>query len=260
MFYIKKLTISGNQVKESAVDFKKGLNIIYGPSQCGKTMVAECIDFILGAKNFPIDINSNYNCIKVVFSAGYRDISITRYANQNKVKVESQIDDIYSGIYPLDSKNSNSLNYLYLKLMGIYNPVQIYKSKDLVKQRLTYRTFSFLQIIKESVVHTKKSIFDNPEMKNTTALKAALIYLLSEQNYINDNDEDNKKKKTKKSIIPSLFLGTIGEFTTHQQDGTNTSLASCRFTLIYNNNNTSVLRQLYQFDKSLLCYGLRYID
>lgn len=201
MFYIKKLTISGNQVKESAVDFKKGLNIIYGPSQCGKTMVAECIDFILGAKNFPIDINSNYNCIKVVFSAGYRDISITRYANQNKVKVESQIDDIYSGIYPLDSKNSNSLNYLYLKLMGIYNPVQIYKSKDLVKQRLTYRTFSFLQIIKESVVHTKKSIFDNPEMKNTTALKAALIYLLSEQNYINDNDEDNKKKKTKKSAV-----------------------------------------------------------
>ena len=44
MFYIKWIKITANQ-KESRIDFAPGLNIIYGPSNTGKSMVLDCIDY-----------------------------------------------------------------------------------------------------------------------------------------------------------------------------------------------------------------------
>lgn len=46
MFYIKWIKITANQ-KESRIDFAPGLNIIYGPSNTGKSMVLDCIDYMM---------------------------------------------------------------------------------------------------------------------------------------------------------------------------------------------------------------------
>ena len=52
MYYIKKFVISSkNEDGEkvvSAVDLAPGLNIIYGPSNTGKTLILDCVDFMLG--------------------------------------------------------------------------------------------------------------------------------------------------------------------------------------------------------------------
>ena len=52
MYYIKKFIISSqNEAGEkvvSTLELAPGLNIIYGPSNTGKTLILDCVDFMLG--------------------------------------------------------------------------------------------------------------------------------------------------------------------------------------------------------------------
>lgn len=47
-FYIDKLTVSGGGHKTSTIDFKPGLNFILGPSNTGKSLVMDCLDYVFG--------------------------------------------------------------------------------------------------------------------------------------------------------------------------------------------------------------------
>lgn len=56
---LKYILATGENVKESKIDFGNKLTIIAGPSNTGKTCIFKCIDYILGAKNetnnYPFD-------------------------------------------------------------------------------------------------------------------------------------------------------------------------------------------------------------
>lgn len=45
-FYIKQITASGDKVQFSEVSFRDGVNIIYGPSNAGKSYIINCINFM----------------------------------------------------------------------------------------------------------------------------------------------------------------------------------------------------------------------
>ena len=42
-FYIRKIAFSGPGVQSKEYNFKRGINIIYGDSDKGKSYVAECL-------------------------------------------------------------------------------------------------------------------------------------------------------------------------------------------------------------------------
>ena len=52
-FIMKTLTLVGASVPESEIQFSRGLNVISGPSDTGKTFIAQCINFMLGASTPP---------------------------------------------------------------------------------------------------------------------------------------------------------------------------------------------------------------
>ena len=63
-FYIKKLMVSGGGHHTSVIDFKPGLNFILGPSNTGKSLVMDCLDYMFGftpKKNKPSKIVDNKN-------------------------------------------------------------------------------------------------------------------------------------------------------------------------------------------------------
>ena len=56
-FYIEKLMVSGGGHHASIIDFKPGLNFILGPSNTGKSLVMDCLDYMFGftpKKNKPL--------------------------------------------------------------------------------------------------------------------------------------------------------------------------------------------------------------
>lgn len=62
-FFIEKIVASGAGKKESTIVFKPGANIIYGPSNTGKTYIVKCIDFLFGSDADPFDSSSGYDSI-----------------------------------------------------------------------------------------------------------------------------------------------------------------------------------------------------
>lgn len=48
-FYINKIIVIGKG-KKSTIEFKRGLNVITGPSNTGKSFLFQCIDYMFGRK------------------------------------------------------------------------------------------------------------------------------------------------------------------------------------------------------------------
>ena len=55
MFKIKSVSVKDASNTPSIVEFTDGLNIIYGPSNCGKTFILDCIDYAMGSSQFNND-------------------------------------------------------------------------------------------------------------------------------------------------------------------------------------------------------------
>ena len=47
-FTIRKLTVSGGGHQDSIIEFTDGLNLIIGPSNTGKSLIMDCIDYVFG--------------------------------------------------------------------------------------------------------------------------------------------------------------------------------------------------------------------
>ena len=50
------LALTGTGVPKAEIKFDSGLNVIFGPSDTGKTFIFQCIDFIFGSKKAPKEI------------------------------------------------------------------------------------------------------------------------------------------------------------------------------------------------------------
>lgn len=78
-FYIEKLIVSGGGHKATVIDFRPGLNFILGPSNTGKSLVMDCLDYAFGfspKKNRPskiVDNNYGYERIAVPLSDEQRN-------------------------------------------------------------------------------------------------------------------------------------------------------------------------------------------
>ncbi|MCC3867947.1 ATP-binding protein [Terrisporobacter mayombei] len=141
-FYIKKLSLSGNNVKTSSIEFTNNLNIVCGPSDTGKTYILECIDFIFGCdnKDFPLSKNTGYDIVNMEISTSCGPIFLKRNFEENNIYVESNNPQIESGKYS-KTKSRLYIGDLFLKLMEINSPPKIIKNQNFERQSLSFRTF-----------------------------------------------------------------------------------------------------------------------
>lgn len=208
MFYIKKIVISSlneSGVKVvSAVALKSGLNIIHGPSNTGKTLILDCIDYMLGgeAKRLykkELQIKS----VTMQLDVDGAEITMTRELGTNDVTVLSHFDPVGSGAYTTGNKTKEkeALNTLWLRLMGIDDEVKIIAQiLDAVQHQLTVRTFYHSFVISEARIIGENSILKSSQgFSNNIPVPTimSLIYLATGENYINPNE----KKKTPGSVI-----------------------------------------------------------
>ena len=57
-FYIKSVVAKGELVQDSQINFVKGCNVVYGPSDTGKTSLYSVIEFLLGKSSNPNSFKS----------------------------------------------------------------------------------------------------------------------------------------------------------------------------------------------------------
>lgn len=200
MFTLKKLLVLKNGNDASYIEFKNGLNIIYGPSNCGKTFIFDCIDFAMGSDKFNNDDSAGIEKVTLEIETPQGAVSFTRSLDAEHsgvVSVESMRSDLETGLYSINEKKSMpSLNCAWLTILGIKEGMKIFSSTEMKTQSLTFRTLIHLMLVHEDDAFKKKSAL-LPQKGSPTALKSALIYLLYHSNCSAMNEEDNKVKKIK---------------------------------------------------------------
>lgn len=213
-FYIKELSVTGNGKKTAIVQFGKGLNIIEGPSNTGKTLIFKCIDYIFGAKDNPL--MEGYDCISLKIEILNSEITLTRYGKKDILLVNSSFEGIDSGEYKYTTGRDDyetSFNSVLLKLINIAGHHEIVKNSNYKKQSLTWRTFSSAFFINEDSIISEQSPLLPTQYTARTPFLSALIFLLTGKDFSSVSSVEAKDiKKAKKTAIKEYINNELQEF------------------------------------------------
>jgi hypothetical protein len=202
-FFIEKLIISGTGKTDSIIEFSNGLNIICGPSDTGKSYIINCIDYLFGSDETPIDAATGYDCINLIIKTSNGSLKLSRKIDTNKVEVSSTDNSINSGTYKLTGKYEKTLNSIWFRLIGINECYSIIKNEHFVKQTLTWRTFIHMFLLFENRIIDKKSIMLPTTGFADTAAITSLLFLANGNDFgdMMPQEEKNIKEAKKKAVV-----------------------------------------------------------
>lgn len=224
-FYIDKLTVSGGGHKTTVIDFKPGLNFILGPSNTGKSLVMDCLDYAFGftpKKNRPskiVDNNYGYERIALHLVTANGTVILERKIGDTKISVSGTDPTVDHGTYSVGHKAKKNINAVYLHLLGIDEVHSVRSAEKGSKtQDLTWRSMLHLFFIRQADVARESSALLAPGSVGHTASAAVLLYLLTGQD-ANDlaADEDPKISETKKKALIGYIQEKVDEFSRRRE-------------------------------------------
>ena len=226
MYYIKRFVIastteSGERIG-STLDLAPGLNIVYGPSNTGKTLILDCVDFMLGGEARRLYKPAlRIYAVTMILDVDGAEVSLYRELDEKKndIIVISKAPGIEGGTYTVGAKrkDKDTISSLWLKLMGIDKDVKIIRQiEDSMEQALTVRTFYHFFVINENRISGENSILKAGSQTYTKNIPVptitSLIYLAKELNYISPNAAPKTSSKiitVKRTTAQSIVDGSV---------------------------------------------------
>lgn len=208
-FCIEKIIVTGSGKTDSIIELSNGVNIIYGPSNTGKTYIVKCIDYMFGADKEPIDASTGYQYVKIVVKTMRGKLTMIRKIGENTIQVDSTDSKISSGKYASRASRNNydkTLNSIWLTLIGIDEMHLIISNENFKKQILSWRTFSHMFMLTETKIISEYSAILSGHDTSNTAVLSSLIFLLSGQDFANLETKDSKEiKEAKKNAVKAYI-------------------------------------------------------
>jgi hypothetical protein len=208
-FYIKKVIAKSAQKGDASVTFGKGLNIIQGRSDSGKTCVANCIDFIYGGSTSkPFKDSAKYDGVTMIVASNDKpgELTLHRDVGKNQVDVTSTITGIDSGTYDVTNRKhakNPPLNSIWLQLIGTDPEVMIVTNSRFETKRLTWKNLLRIFYLDEGRVDDIDSIVEPSHryMENTLFL-SALLYLITGRTFTETDAQEKKEiKKARRKAV-----------------------------------------------------------
>jgi DNA repair exonuclease SbcCD ATPase subunit len=111
IFRIESLRIKGPGKEPAVVDFKPGINFIIGPSNTGKSLIVDAIDYAFG---YQPKKNNNHYRLGIATDNGYEEltlslatenglVNLTRKFGDTKIRVDATDPDFESGTYSISA-------------------------------------------------------------------------------------------------------------------------------------------------------------
>lgn len=161
-FYIKKIIVTGKNVEDVSVGFKKGVNIISGPSDTGKSYIFQCINYMLGSSEKPKKINESEGYSSVLMEIetySGETYTLKRIIGKGTVEVykdashyiQQQIPTVLN--YKHNKEEKDNLSAFLLEKSGFNHPSYVKKKKTNGEVRtLSFRDLSLYITISEGKV------------------------------------------------------------------------------------------------------------
>jgi len=237
MIKIHNLTVYGDNVEKSVIDFSDGLNIIHGPSNTGKTVVLKCIDAALGASTWPLT-GTGYTTIALTLLSNNQTIRLERKDGENRIHVTSNNTfDEYS--LSRDTK-SPSFNEYMMDLIGIDKNIKIIKNKACERQALTWRSIAHLFYLDRNRITSEKTMLMDANNSKIPTL-TTLNYLYNGETF---EKMVSKKKETETAATRKFIEKTIRE---KNKELMNLSIKGAQ----YNENIYEMLSKIDEYSKEI---------
>lgn len=208
MFYIKKISLLTGTNVISVLDLEPGLNIIYGESNTGKSLIVDCIDYMFGATEHRFDAKLQVKQITLVLDVDGKNLTMRREIDSNDFEVSSSVDYIDSDTYKAGNAKK-CINTVWLRLMGIEDEVKIVQTMTGKPQRLTLRTFYHTILIDEQRVQAVSSVLASGigfNKKVGVPVMSSLLYFATENNYLPEKAGKDKKTKSERKDAVKKFV------------------------------------------------------
>ncbi len=217
MYYIKRIFLTGSGVEESGVDLTPGLNIIYGPSETGKSYITKCIKFMYGKKDSEIDDTFGFDTIHMIIDVNSKPLTLVRRLDEEKITVSGNVNGIENGDYSLSS-GKKRIGDLWLALMGIDEPTQIIKKNDFTPERLNFSSLWHMFLVDEDTISKTESILMPSQYPKWPKTKAAILYLMLGDNFLDGKDQkEQKNAKLKRKAVETFINTRISNLATKKQ-------------------------------------------
>jgi hypothetical protein len=177
---MKTLTLVGASVPESEIQFSRGLNVISGPSDTGKTYIAQCINFMLGASTPPK---------KIPEADGYDTVRLKVETMGGEVLVLER--SLYGGAFHLkrngvlstlgekhQAENEDTLSHFLLSLTGLTGK-KVRKNARGETRTLSFRDIAHLIVVGEEEVIAERSPIFSGQRTSETAESSVFRLLLT---------------------------------------------------------------------------------
>lgn len=205
-------------MKTARVDFKEGCNLLFGPSDSGKSTVFSVMEFMLGksiGKNSkspkPVTEGKGYDTyyLEIVTNEDNTVHTFRRKENENNVLIKDCAYEQFetSGqqgqSYPITSQTKKTLSAYLMELNGFEEELEI-KSSKTSKTRLTYSLIRHLVLADENRIISEKPIFNPTGQRTDDQKEKSLIYYLT-----TGYDDSGFKEQEKDAIRKSRYKGMI---------------------------------------------------
>lgn len=179
---LTRLTLTGAGVPEAEVRFSTGLNVISGPSDTGKTYIAQCIDFMLGGSGAPKDIPQagSYESVLLGLCTPGREAELVleRSLRGGDFRLHRAGQETQTLGARHQAGNENTVSHLLLSLADLAGR-KVQKNKRGTTRHLSFRDLSRLAIVDEETVISERSPILSGQHTSKTAELSVFRMLLT---------------------------------------------------------------------------------
>ena len=213
-FYIKSVIAVGEELITSRVDFKDGCNLLFGPSEMGKSSVFSLIDFMLGKNTAPKlpPEGQGYDTfyMEIVTKEDAATHTVRRLLKEKQVTMKDctyeQFENkaINGDTYPIPvNKKKKTYSQYLMELNGFEGDLQLRKSST-DKASFTYTWIRRLILVDENRIVSETPIFNPSDEKVSVTQEKSVIY------YLTTGEDDSNFKSQEKAEHRNLrYTGMI---------------------------------------------------
>ncbi len=180
---INRIDVKGDGKETATLELKKGLNVIAGASNTGKSYIVECLQFIFGASIVPKKINESkgYTSVEVSF----KDNDDTAFVLARELRDGAEItctevdkDNLKTVLQPKHTGKKNLSNFM-LKKFGLDDRVLVKGVKNLNHISLTLRVLEKTFLVDEARIISSNSPLGTGQYGEKTQELALLRSLIT---------------------------------------------------------------------------------
>ena len=218
-FKLIQLSLTGQGLEDATIPFSEGLNVIYGPSDTGKTFIVQCIDFIFGRNTPPKAIPEarGYDSISLVISPwdSPKELKLTRSLKGGALMLFAE------GHLPRqlsEKHNANSVDCVsrfLLSLTGL-DGKRVRKNQKGETNSISFRDLARLVVVDEEEVIGQRSPYLSGRPVSATKERSVFQLLLTGVDdsliiAIEDPKISKARNEAKAEVIHQLLYESIKE-------------------------------------------------